>query len=97
MTLQKCHSGVTEDCDSFIPASRQASLRIWMPAIHAGMTNGGFSSFVSERELMQHVAVKSACWFSSFGLRLAMLGQLRFAEARNRVVPHDFPHDVGLQ
>jgi hypothetical protein len=37
-----------------------------MTAIHAGMTNGGFSSFVSKRELMQHFAAKSA-WLSCWG------------------------------
>jgi hypothetical protein len=52
---------------------------------------------VSERELMQHVAVKSACSFRSFRCGIAMLGYLRFAEARNRVVPHYFSHNVGLQ
>jgi len=36
----------------------EASLRIWMPAIHAGMTNSGFSSFVCERKLMNHFVVQ---------------------------------------
>jgi hypothetical protein len=30
-----------------------------MPAIHAGMTNSGFSSFVPERKLMNHFVVKN--------------------------------------
>jgi hypothetical protein len=29
-------------------------LRIWMPAIHAGMTNSLFSCFVGERKIMNH-------------------------------------------
>jgi hypothetical protein len=37
--------------------SPEASLRIWMPAIHAGMTNAGFSSFVGERKIMNHFLV----------------------------------------
>jgi hypothetical protein len=29
-------------------------LRIWMPAIHAGMTRSVFSSSAGERKLMEH-------------------------------------------
>ena len=56
--------------------SRQASL----PNLDAGYPcrhdECRLSSFVSERELKQHLAVKSACSFSSFGCGIAMLGQL---------------------
>jgi len=34
--------------------SPEASLRIWMPAIHAGMTNAGSSCSVGERKLINH-------------------------------------------
>jgi hypothetical protein len=39
--------------------SPEASLRTWMPAIHAGMTSVGFSSSVDERKLMNHFVVKN--------------------------------------
>jgi hypothetical protein len=39
------------------PMSPEASLRAWMPAIHAGMTNSGFSFFVCERKLMNYFVV----------------------------------------
>ena len=34
-------------------------LRIWIPAIHAGMTGSLLLCFVNERKLMQHSVVKS--------------------------------------
>src|SRR5215467_6020990 len=44
--------GVLESRSTWM--SPEASLRIWMPAIHAGMTNAGFSCSVGERNLMNH-------------------------------------------
>jgi hypothetical protein len=107
MTPKKFRSGPAEDFNSVISAWR-AGIQIDMDVSTGVLANldAGYpcrhderrlSSFVSERELKQHFAVKSACSFSSFGCGIAMLGQLQFAEARNRVVPHDFPHNVGLQ
>src|SRR5713226_1343564 len=40
----------------------EASLRTWMPAIHAGMTNSAFSFSVGERKLMNHFVVKFPVW-----------------------------------
>jgi hypothetical protein len=37
--------------------SPEASLRAWMPAILAGMTNSEFSSFVSDRKIMNYFVV----------------------------------------
>jgi hypothetical protein len=37
--------------------SPEASLRAWMPAIHAGMTNSEFSSSVSDRKIMNYFVV----------------------------------------
>jgi hypothetical protein len=37
--------------------SPEASLRAWMPAIHAGMTNAAFSSSVGERTIMNQFLV----------------------------------------
>src|SRR5262249_24347505 len=39
--------------------SPKASLQIWMPAIHAGMTGAGSSSCVGERKLMNHFVLCS--------------------------------------
>ncbi|HEY7321797.1 MAG TPA: hypothetical protein VIE89_29875 [Candidatus Binatia bacterium] len=65
MTAQNFHSGPPEDFNSVIP--RRAGIQIDMDVserilanldagYHAGMTSGGFSSFVSEHDLTQHVA-----------------------------------------
>jgi len=43
--------------------SPDASLRTWMPAIHAGMTKCAFSFSVGERKLMKHFVVRSAFHF----------------------------------
>jgi len=37
----------------------EASLRIWMPAIHAGMTRSVFSFSAGERNLMTHFVVQA--------------------------------------
>jgi hypothetical protein len=42
----------------------EASLRTWMPAIHAGMTKSAFSFSVGERKLMKHSFVYSVSCFS---------------------------------
>jgi len=54
------------------------------------LTNGGLSSLVSERRLMNRFEV------SYLSDRYAM-GHLWLTKACNRVVPHNFPHNVGLQ
>jgi hypothetical protein len=40
-----------------------ASLRTWIPAIHAGMTKSAFSFSVGERKLVKHFVVKLAFLF----------------------------------
>jgi hypothetical protein len=46
-------AGIQANMDVF----PDASLRVWMPAIHAGMTATVFPCFLGEREIMHHFVV----------------------------------------
>jgi hypothetical protein len=43
--------------------SPDASVRTWMPAIHAGMTKSPFSFSLGERKLMKHFGLKRVVFY----------------------------------
>jgi hypothetical protein len=49
--------------DTQVRRYENASLRGWMPAIHAGMTESAFSFSTGERTLMKHFVLRSNCFF----------------------------------
>jgi hypothetical protein len=50
--------------------SPEASLRTWVPAIHAGMTKLCISSSADERKIMNHFVVVYSGWLGPKGVML---------------------------
>jgi hypothetical protein len=57
--------------------SPEASLRTWMPAVHAGMTKFAFSFFVGERKTMEHFVMISIFLFVLTPTKVSVMNPTR--------------------